>query len=60
MKSKDGTKVSRRRFIGAAVATAAASGTASAKPKPVDPAQERLEKLVELYGSEFGDLRKVR
>ncbi len=60
MKSKDGTKVSRRRFLETAVVTAAAAKTVSAAPAPVDPERERLEELIERYGSEFGDLRKVR
>ena len=60
MNSKDGTKVSRRRFLEAAVITAAAAKTVSAAPPPVDPDRKRLEALVENYGSEFGDLRKVR
>lgn len=60
MKSKDGTKVSRRRFLEAAVFTAAGAKTVAAAPAPTDTERERLEALVESYGSEFGDLRKVR
>ena len=60
MKLEHETKVSRRRFLEAAVVTAAAVETASAGPPPVDVERERLEALVEKYGSEFGDLRKVR
>ena len=59
MKRKDGTKVTRRRFLEAAVVTAAGAKTASAGPAPSDPERQRLEALVESYGSEFGDLRKV-
>lgn len=61
MKSQDKTKVSRRRFLEAAVVTAAAAKTVRAddvSSRP-DPERERLEALVEKYGSEFGDLRKV-
>ncbi len=60
MKHEHETKVSRRRFLEAAVVTAAAVETASAEPPPVDVERRRLEALVEKYGSEFGDLRKVR
>lgn len=62
MKSKDGTKVSRRRFLEAAVVTAAGAKTVASAPAPAptDTERERLEALVESYGSEFGDLRKVR
>lgn len=59
MKRNDGTKVSRRRFLEAAVVTAAAAKTVTAEPLPVDPERKRLEELVARYGSEFGDLRKV-
>ncbi len=60
MKRHDGTKVSRRRFLEAAVVTTAAAKTLAAEPRPVDTWRKRLEALVEIYGSEFGDLRKVR
>ena len=60
MKSKDGNKVSRRRFLEAAVVTAAATRTASAESEPAASERERLEELIDKYGSEFGDLRKVR
>lgn len=62
MKSKDGTKVSRRRFLEAAVVTAAGAKTVASAPAPAptDIERERLEALAEKYGSEFGDLRKVR
>jgi len=66
MKSKDGTQVSRRRFLEAAVVTAAGSKMVAAAPAPApasasaDAERARLEALVESYGSEFGDLRKVR
>jgi len=63
MKSKDGTKVSRRRFLEAAVVTAAGAKTVSAAPAATaatDTERKRLEAIVEKYGSEFGDLRKVR
>ena len=60
MKRNDGTKVSRRRFLEAAVVTTAAAKTLAAEPVPVDAERQRLEALVEMYGSELGDLRKVR
>ncbi|GMR22379.1 MAG: hypothetical protein BMS9Abin37_0725 [Acidobacteriota bacterium] len=60
MKHEHETKVSRRKFLEAAVVTAAAAKTVSAEPPPVDTERKRLEALVENYGSEFGDLRKVR
>ena len=65
-KSKDDeTKVSRRRFLGAAVASAATATTAGAETvgvetDVVDPDKRRLEEIVAAYGGEFGDLRKVR
>lgn len=58
MKSNDETKVSRRRFLEAAVVTAVATKTARAETGRPD--KERLEAIVERYGSELGDLRKVR
>lgn len=60
MKSKNESKVSRRRFLEATVVTAAATSTVSAQDKPVDSERRRLEQLVAEYGSELGDLRKVR
>ena len=58
MKSNDKNKLSRRRFLEAAVVvTATAQSVKAAAP---DPARERLEELVKQYGSEIGDLRKVR
>ena len=60
MNSKDGTTVSRRRFLQAAVVTATGATTVAATPAPTDTERRRLEALVEKYGSEFGDLRKVR
>ncbi len=60
MKRNDGTKVSRRRFLEATVVTAVAAKAAAAEPPPVETGRKRLEALVEKYGSEFGDLRKVR
>jgi hypothetical protein len=61
----DGTKVSRRRFLGAAVAsaataTAAGADAVDAETEIVDPDKRRLEEIVAAYGGEFGDLRKVR
>lgn len=58
-KNEEG-KVSRRRFLEAAVVTAAAAETVSAQASRVDDERSRLEALVEEYGSELGDLRKVR
>ena len=60
MKCNDGTKVSRRRFLEVAVVTTAAAKTLAAEPAPVDAERQRLEALVENYGSELGDLRKAR
>lgn len=61
MKSKDERKVSRRRFLEAAVVTAAAAKTVRAEGSSTqpDPERERLVALVAKYGSELGDLRKV-
>ena len=70
MKSKDGTKVSRRHFLEAAVVTAAAQSvhaasagstdTEAAKPVLQTEADaKRFEAIVSKYGSELGDLRKV-
>jgi hypothetical protein len=58
--NNDETKVSRRRFLEATVVTAAVANTVSAEPPPSDLDRERLQDLVERYGSELGDLRKVR
>ena len=58
--NNDEGKVSRRRFLEAAVATTAVAGTASAATPPKEDERKRLEELVERYGSEFGDLRKVQ
>lgn len=60
MESHDETqiKVSRRRFLEATVVTAAAAKTVRADS--VDADQERLERIIEQYGSELGELREVR
>lgn len=59
MKTSDDTQWTRRRFLEAAVVTAAAAKTAKAEIEP-DPDRARLEALVAIYGSEIGELRKVR
>jgi hypothetical protein len=60
MKPNDETKVSRRRFLEAAVVAAAVTRSGSAEPAPVDPERERLEALVAKCGSELGELREVK
>lgn len=57
MNSKQETKVSRRRFLEATVGTAAAAKTVRADS--VDADEERLERIIERYGSELGGLREV-
>ena len=60
--------LSRRRFLGAAVAGSAAISATSAladiaASRPgIEPQAPRdpLEQFVEKYGSEFGDMRQVR
>lgn len=67
MKRKDAMKVSRRRFLEAAVVTAAAQSvsardddtTTSGAESQAQLEGKRFEEIVATYGSELGDLRKV-
>jgi hypothetical protein len=61
MKSYDESKVSRRRFLEAAVVVTATAKTVRADEASTRPdrERERLEALIETFGSELGDLRKV-
>lgn len=59
-------KLTRRRFLESTVATgivstvaATATAAASAEPRRADPRRERLESLLETYGSELGKSRRV-
>ena len=59
MNSKDGTKVSRRRFLQAAVVTTTGATTVAATPAPTDTERRRLEALVVWYARErerFADM----
>jgi len=60
MPANSDQKLSRRRFlettvVSGVVATAATPAVAKAS----DPERERLERLVETYGSELGKIRRV-
>lgn len=56
-------KLSRRGFLKATVVTGMAAGSsvaASGKPAPARSERERLERLLQTYGSELGKRRSVR
>ncbi len=53
-------RASRRRFLSKALAAAAAVATKPALAGPPDPERERLTRLVATYGSELGNLRRVK
>ena len=53
-------RASRRSFLSKVVAAGAALAPKRARPAPSDPERERISRLVEKYGSELGELRRIQ
>ncbi len=63
MKKEELQKMTRRRFLESAAVVGAAASAAEGEAGEVaetDPDRARLEKIVARYGSEIGDLRRVK
>jgi nitrous oxide reductase len=63
MKKEELQKMTRRRFLESAAvvgAVASAPNGEAGEVTETDPDRARLEKIVARYGSEIGDLRRVK